>query len=271
MQQESESARMVGEEPGPPDDGTHQASLTGQREIPRQARNSAASASIGVALLSPDMEVLELNDEMRRWFPDVKPELRPWCYDCLACHPRETYCAECPARRTRQDGQLHEAVLERTTRRGLATCRVVSAPVFNADGQLVSIIKIVEDIADRFSSEGDTLPAAQPNQSIRSMTHALNNLLTGIIGYTELLLDNTPDDSSASNDIESILHLAEQATMLSQQISTVPRRGLSGHVTTDVNQLVEDILPMLQRLGGRDINVRFTPCSPGSAVKDNAL
>ena len=66
------------------------------------------NVATGIALISPRLEILELNRQMRAWFPDIDPDLRPLCYQAFNDPPREAPCSYCPTLKTIQDGQVHE-------------------------------------------------------------------------------------------------------------------------------------------------------------------
>jgi len=42
---------------------------------------------VGIALISPDMEILVLNPQMRKWFPHVDADLKPLCYQSFNAPP----------------------------------------------------------------------------------------------------------------------------------------------------------------------------------------
>ena len=59
------------------------------RESEAKTRSILDNIGIGVALISPKMEILELNHRMREWFPAVDPGQRPICYRAFNDPPRE--------------------------------------------------------------------------------------------------------------------------------------------------------------------------------------
>jgi len=111
------------------------------------------NVSIGVAVLNPSMEVLTLNRALRRWFPCIPVEAQPLCYRVFNDPPGERPCAYCPVTLTLQDGAVHEAVT-RTPREGKTFhYRIVSTPVKNPAGEIISVIETVEDFTHRQQTE----------------------------------------------------------------------------------------------------------------------
>jgi PAS domain-containing protein len=66
------------------------------KESEAKTRSILDNIDIGVALISPEMEILELNHRMGEWFPGVDPARRPICYRAFNSPPREMRCEYCP-------------------------------------------------------------------------------------------------------------------------------------------------------------------------------
>jgi PAS domain S-box-containing protein len=109
--------------------------------------------AIGIALISPDMEILTLNHQMKQWFPHIDPKQRPLCFRSFFRHPREEVCDFCPTIQTLQGGGVHEAVIERTLGGKVRYYRLVASPVKDFQDKIVSSIMMVEDISERKWSE----------------------------------------------------------------------------------------------------------------------
>ena len=67
---------------------------------------------IGVTLINPNMEILTINSQLQKWFPDVKIDKKPLCYQAFNEPPGEGLCTYCPTIKTLQDGQVHESLTE---------------------------------------------------------------------------------------------------------------------------------------------------------------
>ena len=59
------------------------------RESREKYRSMVDNIGIGVALISPKMEILDLNRLMRTWFPDIDPSTRSICYRAYNNPPRD--------------------------------------------------------------------------------------------------------------------------------------------------------------------------------------
>jgi PAS domain S-box-containing protein len=113
------------------------------------------NVGIGVAMISPGMEILDLNRQMREWFPNVNPERRPICYRAFNDPPRTEICTYCPTTRTLRDGQKHESTTSTPTEGGIRHYRIISTPIFNDAGEIEAAIEMVDDITDRMNAENE--------------------------------------------------------------------------------------------------------------------
>lgn len=104
---------------------------------------------IGVALISPRMEILTLNKQMKKWFPCIDPSKKPLCYKSFNDPPGKKLCAYCPTRRTLRDGKTHEAITETPAGDAVRNFRIVSTPIRDRHGRIEAAIEMVEDITER--------------------------------------------------------------------------------------------------------------------------
>ena len=87
------------------------------------------------------------------------------------------------------------------------------------------------------------------------VAHDFNNILTVILLNTELLLaDRTPDDPDRA-DIAEIQRAATSAAELTRRLLTFSRKEIIEPTILDVNSVISDMLAMLQRLIGEDVQV----------------
>ena len=119
------------------------------RDSEERYRSLVENLGIGVTLLSPTMEVLALNRQMREWNPTIQIEGRPLCYCVFNNPPRTEVCSYCPVVKTLQDGEVHEAVTETPRGGSVVNYRIVSSPLKDEAGQVRGVIEMVEDITAR--------------------------------------------------------------------------------------------------------------------------
>jgi len=111
------------------------------------------SIGVGISVISPKMEVLSMNDFMQRRHPDIDLGQRPLCYKAFNDPPADDLCADCPTRKTFENGEAHEAVREVGRGYIRQSVRIVASPVRDTDGRLVAVAEMVEDITDQRRAE----------------------------------------------------------------------------------------------------------------------
>ncbi len=82
------------------------------------------------------------------------------------------------------------------------------------------------------------------------VAHDLNNVLSGVVSYPDLLLVKLPADSSLRKPIETIKDSGLKAANIVQDLLTLARRGVTTFEVLKVNDLVRDFLksPELAKL-----------------------
>jgi two-component system, cell cycle sensor histidine kinase and response regulator CckA len=196
---------------------------------------------IGVSLISPEMEILELNRQMRRWFPEIDLNLRPVCYRSFNNPPRGQVCDYCPTIRTLRDGQVHEDTT--TTPRGdrFINFRIVSSPIVNDRGKVIAAIEMVEDVTDQIKM-ATHLKQAQRLESIGTLAggiaHDFNNLLMGIQGRASLMAFDLEPAHPVFEHIHAIEEYVRSASNLTKQLLGVGRGGKYEVKPIDVNEVV---------------------------------
>jgi PAS domain S-box-containing protein len=112
-------------------------------------RSVVENIGIGVSVISPKMEILTMNRQMREWFSWVDVSKKPICYKSFNRPPRDGICSYCPTYKSLKDGQVHEAVTETPAGDKILNYRIISSPIKNEKGKVVAAIEMVEDITER--------------------------------------------------------------------------------------------------------------------------
>lgn len=225
-----------------------------------KTRSILDNIGIGVALISPTMEVLEVNQRIQEWFPSLNPAQHSTCYRVFNDPPREVVCDYCPTRMTLLDGLVHEATTQTPQKGGTRNYRIVSSPVFNASGEVTAAIEMVEDITEKLSLE------AQYRQSQKmeavghlagGVAHDFNNMLGVILGHAELALLHLNPDNPSYQNLQEIRKAGERSADLTRQLLAFARKQDSVPVIINLNAVITDQLKMLERLIGEDIRIEL--------------
>ncbi len=87
------------------------------------------------------------------------------------------------------------------------------------------------------------------------VAHDFNNILSVIIGYSNLILAQYREDSTLQQSIKNIQDAGERAAGLTKQLLAFSRQQVMEAKVTDVNAIVSDVEKMLRRLAGEDIEL----------------
>lgn len=136
-------------------------------------------------------------------------------------------------------------------------------------GKAVKIIGSIRDIGDRKRVEAEKkeletrLQRAEKMEALGTLAggvaHDLNNILSGIISYPELLLFDLDADSPLRKPIETIKQSGEKAAAIVQDMLTLARRGIAAREVIDLNRLIEAYLnsPEFFQLQSLYTDIRF--------------
>ena len=91
------------------------------------------------------------------------------------------------------------------------------------------------------------------------VAYDFNNLLTIIIGRTELVRSRLSRDDAIRRNVELIQKTAERAASLTRQLLAFSRRQLLAPKVVDLNAFLATMEPMLRRLIGAQIELEVVP------------
>jgi len=125
-------------------------------------------------------------------------------------------------------------------------------PIFDVDGNFKEILCIGTDITELKRAELDKrnleaqLQRAQKMEAIGTLAggvaHDLNNILSGIVSYPELLLMDIPQDSPLRKPIITIQKAGERAAAIVQDLLTLARRGVITTKVINLNSIISEYL-----------------------------
>ena len=129
---------------------------------------------------------------------------------------------------------------------------LAASPIFDPAGKIIGFRGLVRDISERQKAERqrqeleERLQRAQKMKAIGTLAggvaHDLNNILSGIVSYPDLLLMDLPQDSPLRKPIETIRESGNKAAAIVQDLLTLARRGVSVSEILNINDTVLDYL-----------------------------
>ena len=150
----------------------------------------------------------------------------------------------------------------------------LASTVSRSDGEPLCLIAVSDITERKRAEEGQAKLREEVNQAQKMETvgrlaggvaHDLNNLLTPILGYSELLLGELGPGDVRRESVGEILRAAERARDLVRQLLNFSRRQLWSSTLIDLNQTAGSFATMLRRTVREDIAIEFIP-APASLV-----
>jgi PAS domain S-box-containing protein len=127
-------------------------------------------------------------------------------------------------------------------------------------GKIVGLIGISRDITDHNRLE-EQLRQSQKMEAVGRLAggvaHDFNNLLTVIHGCSELLFNEMPSGDPNREMLAEIQRSAERAANLTRQLLAFSRKQVLRPQVVSVTTVLTDLLKLVQRLIGEDIEVAF--------------
>ncbi len=142
-----------------------------------------------------------------------------------------------------RNGELRDGIVHKAVLRG-------------EDGTVVGLVGTILDITERNRAEEENtrlqrqLLQAQKMEAIGTLAggiaHDFNNILGAVIGYTEIIRDDSPPDSTLLHDLEQILLAANRAKDLVSQILAFSRQSEMTRVPLQPAQMIRETVKLLR-------------------------
>jgi PAS domain S-box-containing protein len=152
----------------------------------------------------------------------------------------------------------------------------VTKLVSDARGKVRYVVGTSRDITGLKRAEAekakieDELRQTQKLESVgrlaAGVAHDFNNLLTVINGYSRLLLGSLKADDPLRSGLAEIHPAGERAAALIQQLLAFSRKQILQPRVLDLNRVVEEMRPMLERLMGEDVEVCVQSQAEAAAI-----
>ncbi len=185
------------------------------------------------------------------------------CYQVI--HGTNEPVPLCPHKQTLEDGKPHTAEFFEP-HLGIHL-EMSTSPIFNEKGEIVGTVHIAKDISERIKMREQLIVTdrlASIGELSSGIAHELNNPLTGVIGFSDLLLSkDIPDD--IKEDLEVINREAKRTAEVVKNLLIFARKREPEKQPVDINNIVKTVLELRayeQRVNNIQVNTPFAPDLP---------
>ena len=171
-------------------------------------------------------------------------------------------------RKLEEGGRVRGLRTQYTTSSGEIREAEVSAELIELEGQ-ACVLAITRDITEGQRMEAQFRQAQKMEAVGRlagGVAHDFNNLLSVIIGYSDLSLTRVTPGSQVSLNLEQIKAASSRAVLVTRQLLAYSRQQVVFPKTLDLNEVVQNLISLLQRMVREDISLTFRPIVPVDCV-----
>lgn len=195
---------------------------------------------------------------------NMQPEdlLNLYCYEIW--QQRTEPCPGCPVLAAKEAREPQQA--ERKMYDG-RFWSIRGYPIFNDEGDVIALVEISQEITEQKHAEEmsaklqEQFHQAQKLESIGRLAggvaHDLNNLLSPILGYGEMLLEDAPANDPRTESIEEIVSAGKRAQSLIRQLLAFSRKQPLQFQSLDINELLKGFKKLLRRTLRENIEIQI--------------
>ncbi len=250
------------------------AGLARLAEVRSQARYRAlveTPADMMVMYMAPDGRYLYVSPQssiMTGYPPEAYYE--DSAMGSRICHPDDVDAARQAFLRVAAGGPQEQHEIRFRHRDGTVRWRLQTlSSVRDTTGQVEAVQVIFQEITQRKQAEierkqlQNQLLQAQKMESVGRLAggvaHDFNNMLSVILGYTQMALKQVDPDDALHAYLNEILNAGQRSADITRHLLAFARQQPIAPRRLDLNETVEGMLKVLRRLIGEDLDLAWLP------------
>ena len=213
------------------------------RKLSQEFQTLLNAISDTLILLSPEKEILWTNRgnalELNETASDAVGQ---YCYKLL--HDRSAPSEDCPITRCFDTAEKEVAVV---THKG-AVLDIRAFPIKEAD-KVSNVLLLVSDITEKMAMQAEAMQAghmASLGELAAGVAHEINNPITGIINYGQILINECSPESMEKDIGERIVKEGERIGRIVKTLLSYARDGREDKKPTRVPDILEESIILIQ-------------------------
>jgi len=139
-------------------------------------------------------------------------------------------------------------------------CDATASPILDEHNRILGGLIVFPDISDQ-KKIGRQLQQSQKMEAIGTLAggiaHDFNNILFPIVGYTQMLLEDTPEDSPTRDSLNQIYTSVLRAKSLVKQILTFSRQESSELMLMKMQPIIKETLKLIRSTIPTTIDIKL--------------
>jgi two-component system, NtrC family, sensor kinase len=225
------------------------------RKLSQEFHTLLSAISDTLILLSPEMEVLWTNSENALELKEtVSDVVGQYCHKLL--HDRSAAPEDCPITRCFNTAEKEVSVV---THNG-AVLDIRAFPIKEAE-KVSSVLLLVGDITEKMAMQAEAIQAAHMaslGELAAGVAHEINNPITGIINYGQILINECGPESMEMDIGERIVKEGERVGRIVKTLLSYARDGREEKKPTHIPAILEESIILIQaqiRKEGIDLKI----------------
>ena len=217
-----------------------------------------------VSIHDKDFRLMRVNKAFADAFK-MKPQevIGKPCYEIV--HGTNEPIPNCPHKQTLEDGKPHRA--EYFEPHLGIHLEVATSPIFDDKGEVIGTVHIAKDITERKQTEAQLIVTdrlASVGELASGIAHELNNPLTSVIGFAQLVLDKDVADD-VREDIAVIYREAQRTAEVVKNLLTFAGKHTPVKQMVNINSIIDKVLALRayeQKVNNIEVVTHFDPDLP---------
>ena len=193
-----------------------------------------------VYLIDTDRNVIRVNKALSEKLGiSVKDIIGRKCYEVGL--GKGGHCPLCPVNEVLKTGRASVTELEITGLKGFY--KKMTYPIFNQEGSLWATVNILKDITHEKNLEAQLLQSEKLmsiGELVSGVAHELNNPLTSVLGYADLLMLRSDVRGEIKKDIMRIKNEGERAAKIIKNLLSFARQKKPEKTLNNINSVIEE-------------------------------